>query len=741
MVSSYEAVATKIKKYLTENNLGELVKEEDEKKYKDFYNLFAPEILEKLEGKEVRDKIFSHDSDKTTLCYTLESSDEYKWFCGGIRGGYAHKFSLFKKRETGEWITGPSHKNRVVGEEESIEIAISIRDAIVEGANYIRKTELNSVDDYIKLSKKLKEIFNNCPANPENSWIHKYYSIIFPDFIPNCHKDDMKKDMIRKLEMEPLRDFFANDGQLYMLSKEANIKLYSLFDERIVGLFYKWDNHMWTDKFDKYHLISKINSTTYWAFTSGVYGRKSQLCFDNSIMAMGWNYLGDLNQYDKNDFEELIIDLIKKEEKLKRKPTSAITSLSAIYKDIKAGDIICFRNGLTNITAIGRVSNVSKYFYNETMDNDEEVENRFYQLRDGIEWTILDEEIPLKGAKFLQNTLYEITDEKILKTIQEIENQIPEQIINENTSTSRNTIYFGAPGTGKSYTLNKDMNDLISSEDNYVRVTFHPDYSYANFVGTYKPIPLDDKMISYEYVPGPFMRTLVKALKNPNENFLLIIEEINRANVAAVFGDIFQLLDRKKDNSSRYTIDTSIDMKKYLEKELGQSSDKIKIPSNMYLWATMNSADQGVYPMDTAFRRRWNFKYFGIDNNEEEIENIKVTINNTEISWNKLRKAINEELLTDEYKLNEDKLIGPFFAFDEYKNTEITEEEFTEIFKNKIIMYLFEDVARSKRNELFSGVQSKGKLTYSKVCDAFDEKGVEIFCDNIKYEFIDTDGE
>ena len=89
------------------------------------------------------------------------------------------------------------------------------------------------------------------------------------------------------------RDLFADSATIF-----------PLFDERIVGLFYKWDNHMWTDKFDKYHLISKINSTTYWAFTSGVYGRKSQLCFDNSIMAMGWNYLGDLNQYDKNDFEE-----------------------------------------------------------------------------------------------------------------------------------------------------------------------------------------------------------------------------------------------------------------------------------------------------------------------------------------------------------------------------------------------------------------------------------------------------
>ena len=741
MVSSYETVATKIKNYLTENNLGELVKEEDEKKYKDFYNLFAPEILEKLEGKEVRDKIFSHDSDKSTLCYTLESSDEYKWFCGGIRGGFAHKFSLFKKRETGEWITGPSQKCRVVDEEESIEIAISIRDAIVNGAYCIRNSNLNTVDDYITLGEKLKEIFENCPANPENSWIHKYYSIIFPDLIPICHKDDMKKDMIRKLEMEPLRDYFANDGQLALLSKEAGVKFYSLFDERIVSLFYEWDNHMWTDKFDKYHLISNKNSVNYWAFTPGINARKRRLCYDNSIMAIGWNYLGDLSQYDKNNFENEIGNKIKRKERKKVKPTSAINSLSAIYKNIKVGDIICIRDGLTSIIAIGEVSSSSKYFYDKSVDTDEIVENRFYHLRDGIKWKILDEKIQLKGTKFLRDTLYEIKDEKIIKTIRTIEDQIPKQSGNENSSMSRNIIYFGAPGTGKSYTLNKDMNDLISSEENYVRVTFHPDYSYANFVGTYKPIPKDDTLISYEYVPGPFMSTLVKALKNPNENYLLVIEEINRANVAAVFGDVFQLLDRNKDNSSRYPIDTSMDMKKFLEKELGQSYNKIKIPSNMYLWATMNSADQGVYPMDTAFKRRWNFKYFGIDNNEEEIANIKATINNIEISWNKIRKAINEELLSDEYKINEDKLLGPFFAFNEYKNTEITNEEFIDIFKNKIIMYLFEDVARSKRNELFSGVQSKGKLTYSKVCDAFDEKGIEIFCDNIKYEFIDTDGE
>lgn len=300
----------------------------------------------------------------------------------------------------------------------------------------------------------------------------------------------------------------------------------------------------------------------------------------------------------------------------------------------------------------------------------------------------------------------------------------------EDDDLKHNIIYFGAPGTGKSYNLNKDMESLT---DNYERVTFHPDYSYANFAGTYKPVPKGND-ISYEYVPGPFMRSLVKALKNPENPFLLIIEEINRANVAAVFGDIFQLLDRNSNNESRYPIETTEDMRNYLKSELNKDYDKIKIPSNMFIWATMNSADQCVFPMDTAFKRRWDFKYFDINHNEELVSNIKVELNNQIISWNDLRKAINEELLT--YKINEDKLLGPFFAFNEYLNKKILLDEFKLIFKNKVIMYLFEDAARSKRNDLFSGVSKKNNLTYSQICESFDEIGVEIFCDNIKEKFI-----
>jgi|GEM_PF-609095 len=292
----------------------------------------------------------------------------------------------------------------------------------------------------------------------------------------------------------------------------------------------------------------------------------------------------------------------------------------------------------------------------------------------------------------------------------------------------RNLIYFGAPGTGKSYNLNQDKDILLKNyPENYERVTFHPDYSYANFVGTYKPVP-ENKSITYKYVPGPFMRILKKAIENPNEPYLLIIEEINRANVAAVFGDVFQLLDRNEENVSEYDIETSQDMRRYI------NEDRIKLPYNLFIWATMNSADQGVFPMDTAFKRRWDFKYFSINAGEDLIKDTKTIINDVEINWNTLRKAINHELLS--YKINEDKLMGPFFAFNEFLNESIDEDVFKDIFKNKIIMYLFEDAAKSRRNELFSGV-GKTNVTYSQICEYFDEKGIEIFTDSVKDRFIE----
>lgn len=223
----------------------------------------------------------------------------------------------------------------------------------------------------------------------------------------------------------------------------------------------------------------------------------------------------------------------------------------------------------------------------------------------------------------------------------------------------------------------------------------------------------DGRSIRYDFVPGPFMRVLVAALKSGRteapQPHLLLIEEINRAKVAAVFGDVFQLLDRDDSGMSEYEIQASEDIRRFLAlpSQLGGSPDnykKIKIPNNMFIWATMNSADQGVFPMDTAFKRRWNFEYIGIDEKEEKIAsigNIKLAGSEDVINWNTLRKAINAKLSSDDFRINEDKLMGPFFLSKKIIKSGDDgmiedSEKFIKAFKSKVIMYLYEDAVKQK---------------------------------------------
>ena len=325
----------------------------------------------------------------------------------------------------------------------------------------------------------------------------------------------------------------------------------------------------------------------------------------------------------------------------------------------------------------------------------------------------------------------------------------------------RNVIAFGAPGTGKSYSFKKKIDELKCSSTHYERVTFFADYSYAQFIGTYKPVD-EGGVITYKFVPGPFIRILIKALKsgltNTPEKYYLIIEEINRAKAAAVFGDMFQLLDRDKTGQSEYSINASEDVKNYLADVFGGSSSdysELKIPNNMYIWATMNSADQGVFPMDTAFKRRWNFNYIGIDDEEisensgTKVENIKLrfTLNGEVIRWNVLRRAINAKLSsdTDDIKAHEDKLMGPFFVKCDQYTLDVNDvispaenDDFIAVFNEKVLMYLFEDVARTRREELFEGI--KGNCSrYSDVRNAFMKDGLDIFGKDFRAKYYDAE--
>ena len=273
----------------------------------------------------------------------------------------------------------------------------------------------------------------------------------------------------------------------------------------------------------------------------------------------------------------------------------------------------------------------------------------------------------------------------------------------------RNLIYFGAPGTGKSHELNKKVVEDFG--DRYERVTFYPTYSYAQFVGCYKPVmkpkvgeETGEEEIAYEFVPGPFLRILVEALNDPENRYCLVIEEINRANAAAVFGDVFQLLDRDEKGQSEYDVAATEDMRRHLDKalsDIGKETLKnlagegnLKIPDNMYIWATMNSADQGVFPMDTAFKRRWAFKYVGINDGVTD-DCKKWTVGGSGFLWNEVRTFLNERL-TDN-GVNEDKLMGPWFVKPENGSVVSLDQ-----FRSKVLMYLWEDAARMCRRKFFA---------------------------------------
>ena len=270
----------------------------------------------------------------------------------------------------------------------------------------------------------------------------------------------------------------------------------------------------------------------------------------------------------------------------------------------------------------------------------------------------------------------------------------------------KNLIIYGAPGTGKSRYVENSFTNLT-------RVVFHSEYSYYDFVGCYKPTPLykgvEERivdiagnefslgipLIDYRFVPGPFIEVLIKAIMNKENMYTLLIEELNRANSAAVFGDVFQLLDRDINGRSEYKVHPNVDLKKYLD-SLPIVREYLKeglfIPSNLNIVATMNSADQGVYTIDSAFKRRWQYKHIPLIEDGFVNENYVIYYSNCEFKWKSFLKVLNAKL--KEFRIDEDRLIGPYFVNqNELKNMNL--------FTSKIFVYLWDDLLRHKRDAFF----------------------------------------
>lgn len=336
--------------------------------------------------------------------------------------------------------------------------------------------------------------------------------------------------------------------------------------------------------------------------------------------------------------------------------------------------------------------------------------------------------------------------------------------------TPRQIIYYGAPGTGKSHTIKKEEDE---GKITCIRTTFHPDSDYATFVGCYKPHKIkDSQCLTYEFVEQAFLEAYKQAWMNPEEEIALVIEEINRGNCAQVFGDIFQLLDRSDDGWSTYPIKADTDIAEHLKelriqgytatmnKRFGldkEGKDRypdrdwfgfMALPPNMSILATMNTSDQSLFPIDSAFKRRWDWKYIKIkkgkkENGEElgwniQIKNangepVKIIDENTTLSWWNFIQKVNEIIAS--MTSSADKQLGYFFCKPSEKANE-TDEKPTIITADtlvgKVIFYLWNDVFKDYGFEdasLFTYQEEKnGKKTEKDLAfaDFYDEEGEQV---------------
>lgn len=305
-------------------------------------------------------------------------------------------------------------------------------------------------------------------------------------------------------------------------------------------------------------------------------------------------------------------------------------------------------------------------------------------------------------------------------------------------SSAYQIIYYGAPGTGKSHRIKEQLEGV--PKENIFRTTFHPDSDYSTFVGAYKPTrserplyglfgketvrlkdgkDLSEDIITYKFIPQTFLNAYMQAYRKPNENVYLIIEEINRGNCAQIFGDLFQLLDRDEYGVSEYTIKADADLKAFLEDEMGEGNDAIKdgelcLPSNLYIYATMNTSDQSLFPIDSAFKRRWDWEYEPI---KYKNTNWVIDIQGETYSWVSFQKEINRRIF--ESTSSEDKMLGDYFV--NPSNGIITEK----MLLNKILFYLWNDVCKDGEGDIF------------KVSDTEDVSFSELYGDGGKQKLMD----
>ena len=323
-------------------------------------------------------------------------------------------------------------------------------------------------------------------------------------------------------------------------------------------------------------------------------------------------------------------------------------------------------------------------------------------------------------------------------------------------TTGCNVLLYGVPGAGKSWTIE---HEYCADEGCMERLVFHPDYMYSDFVGQILPVVRDDDKVRYEFTPGPFTKLLKKAYWNPEQSFYLIVEEINRGNAPAIFGEIFQLLDRKdedeidengeilyKKGTSEYGI-TNANIARIV---YGDENHKVRIPANMSILGTMNTSDQNVFTLDTAFQRRWIMRMIPNSFKNHRFADNKIL--DTTVSWKQFCETINDEILRrNNITSSEDKRLGTYFVTASdlemvyvdagaSESEKIQAEHHNNRFAEKVLKYLWDDAFKFAHQDTFNTRQF---VSLERIIEAFMDSAkpknerFRVFNENLRKMILD----
>ncbi len=601
-----KAIIDRYKRLLSEGSIPS--PQELEEQYAAFTERFGPSVLSSLDGEALLSTMHDHGN-HDSLVYWIEFKNDKEFATkrfGSIAGGSALKFRIFRRKETGNWQKGSEQGNKPedISVAEAIEIARSHRDQLLRGVKLLEDLPANASDEqYAELQDQLDE---QAPDVSRLAWGHKYFSLLFPDKLDDYHSPEWQRYILLKLlQLPPDGDGrYVCAGRFIAAARETGIRVVSL-DGVLNTLF---------GTMHRYWRIGTTNeSDDFWPMMR-----------DNGCVAIGWPKVGDLSGLDSSAAwrEKLRKKLSKVHPNTPAITRRDCTQISQFVLQLKEGSIVVAADGMT-ILGVGRV--VGQY---EFQSESELPHQRRVEWLDISEWRMPE---PKEGLQFAIRELKRF-NENILAIEQRIQSAKdipipPVKVTGQKRLTGipgriqsvlerkGQVILYGPPGTGKTYWAEKAAKDLAAlmafgldfdslEESQQQEITglgeaaglvriccFHPAYGYEDFLEGYRPHTINGQL-SFQLRDGVFKKLCSDARAEPERNFYLIVDEINRGDIPRIFGELLTTLE--KDKRGKQII-------------LPVSQELFTIPSNVFLIGTMNTADRSISLLDAALRRRFGF--------------------------------------------------------------------------------------------------------------------------------------